>query len=520
MDSRAPTASLSPPTALAWFFRSPAPLAVFIRACLGVSLALHLTAAVFSLGFHHFDEQFQILEFANTKLGRSPVGDLPWEYRAQIRPWFQPGVAYLVARAAGAIGVENPFTWACLLRLLSSAMGWCTVALFAACVMNWVKSERLQRYTILALSALWFLPYLHARPSSESWCGSLFFLGFLPIVLAVQREQRRLSPLFALACGLSIGLSFQARYQAAILIVGGLLWCLRYAKLTRETWIALVAGGAASLAIGLLVDTWGYGELVFAPWNYFRVNLMEGKAAEWGVKPFWAYVPMVFLHGPPPLGILFILGAVGTWIGKPRFSLTWCTLPFFVVHCFIGHKEPRFLFPIAATAPILVAMAWQTLRQRFGERLWLDSAMRVWCLFCWVVNFFCIPLALFLPPRAELPLYARIYERAPAEIYSVDRHPYHLVGLNSHFYRPTRLKLIEIPSYDEFARLLSESAQPLWLFRGGLSLPPEAAVIESSCQPDWQSIPRWAQEDPWRGWLKRAKALEWSLYRCERRAGR
>lgn len=503
---------------LPWLSRSPEPLAVFTRSVLGVSLFLHLVAAVYSLGFHHFDEQFQILEFANVKLGRSDASDLPWEYRARIRPWFQPAVAFVTAKAAGAVGVENPFIWAFLLRLLSGLLGWLTILALSLCAFGWLKSERLQRLAIGGTAVLWFLPYLDVRPSSESWSGSLFFLGFLPLVLAVQRETRRLPFLAALGCGLLMGLAFESRYQAALLIVGGLLWCLRYARLTRETWLGIVLGGALAFVAGTLLDRWGYGEWVLAPWNYFRVNLIEGKAAEWGVKPWWAYFPMVFLHGPPPLGLLFILGTLATWLLKPRFSLTWCTVPFVLVHCAIGHKEPRFLFPIAALAPMLVAMAWQAVRLRWSGAARFAPALRAWLVFCWVVNFACLPVALFLPPRTELPLYAHIYDRAATKIHAVDRSPYHLVGLNTHFYRPSRLEIVPLASYEEFGRLLDESAQPLWLFRGGLTLPPEAERLLSRCRPDWQSIPGWAQRPPWLGWLRRAKALEWTLYRCEARA--
>ncbi|MBK5097796.1 MAG: hypothetical protein JJE01_08435 [Gemmatimonadetes bacterium] len=45
-----------------------------------VALVLNLAAAYFSWGFHQFDEHFQILEFANYKLGNSPASDLPWEF--------------------------------------------------------------------------------------------------------------------------------------------------------------------------------------------------------------------------------------------------------------------------------------------------------------------------------------------------------------------------------------------------------------------------------------------------------
>jgi hypothetical protein len=62
----------------------------FLIRWLLVSLALHLLAAIFSTGYQNSDEHFQILEFLNAFLGRTPVATLPIEYARMIRPWFQP----------------------------------------------------------------------------------------------------------------------------------------------------------------------------------------------------------------------------------------------------------------------------------------------------------------------------------------------------------------------------------------------------------------------------------------------
>jgi phosphatidylinositol glycan class B len=518
----------APEGSLTWIARSPSPLAAFTRVCLGVSLVLHATAAIFSVGYHHPDEHFQILEFANAKLGRGAFSDLPWEYSARMRPWFQPGAAYVVAQAMRAAGIESPFVWASVLRLLSALLGWSAVVALCCCVFGWLRSPRVQRFTILALSTIWFLPYLHARPSSESWSSSLFFLGFLPLVLAVQREARQVRPAAAFACGLAMGLAVEARYQAALLVLGALLWCVRYARLSRATWLPLCAGGVLALALGMALDRWGYGEWVLAPVNYVRVNLWQGRASEFGTQPVWAYASWVGLLGPPPLGLLFVLGTLTTWIAKPRFSLTWCTLPFVVVQSLIGHKEPRFLFPIFPAFPVVVAMAWQALETRIATPK-TNQAIKVVAVSCAALNVAFLAAVLFLPARRTVVLYSEIYERGVTELYWVDYDPYRMAALRQHYYRSTQLQVIGLASYDEFTRLLGERARPVWLFRGGLGLPPGAAGLERSCRPEWQSLPAWGQREPWYRWARWMGALEGraafptervsfvpiSLYRCE-----
>ena len=42
-----------------------------LKRWLGFSLVMHIVAAVFSAGYYDADEQFQILEFLNARLGRS-----------------------------------------------------------------------------------------------------------------------------------------------------------------------------------------------------------------------------------------------------------------------------------------------------------------------------------------------------------------------------------------------------------------------------------------------------------------
>jgi len=49
-----------------------------------------------SSGFHQPDEHFQIIEFANYKLGNTKPQDLSWEFKAEIRPTIQPALTYLI----------------------------------------------------------------------------------------------------------------------------------------------------------------------------------------------------------------------------------------------------------------------------------------------------------------------------------------------------------------------------------------------------------------------------------------
>jgi phosphatidylinositol glycan class B len=523
MDSSAPVGSLS------WIARSPSPLAAFTRACLGVSLALHLTAAIFSGAFHHADEHFQILEFANARLGLSPASELPWEYRARMRPWFQPAVALVVVDLMRGVGINSPFAWATGLRLISAVLGWCALAALCCCVFGWLRSERLQRYTILALSTLWFLPYLHARFSSESWSGSLFFLGFLPLVLAVQRDEHDIRPATVFGCGMAMGLAFEARYQAALLIAGALVWCLRYTRLSRSAWLSLCGGGVLAVAVCTALDRSGYGMWTLAPLNYFHVNVVRNVSAKFGTHPVWMHALWISLLPPPPLGLLFLVGMAATWVAKPRFSLTWCTLPFVVVQSLVAHKEPRFLYPIFLTFPVFLAMAWQALEPRVALKGKIVHAMKMLLVLYVIANAVLAAIVIFLPARRIITIYSEVYERGLTELYWVDHDPYTAGIVSLHFYQ-SGLKVIRVATYDELARLLAEKAAPVWLFRSGLGLPPAAAALEGHCRAEWQSTPA-SRRDRWFRWIDALEgrtvfpddgirlATARSLFRCEPAGG-
>ena len=95
-----------------------------VRLCLLITILLHLGCAWFSVGYYNPDEHYQILEFANYKLGLSPPSDLAWEYPAKIRPAVQPAMAYGVYRIMEKVRMADPFSVSFLLRLITSIAGW------------------------------------------------------------------------------------------------------------------------------------------------------------------------------------------------------------------------------------------------------------------------------------------------------------------------------------------------------------------------------------------------------------
>ena len=57
-----------------------------------LSFVLHICAAFFSEGRAHPDSDYQILEFAHSKIDTGTSRTLPWEFFDQIRPAVQPTI--------------------------------------------------------------------------------------------------------------------------------------------------------------------------------------------------------------------------------------------------------------------------------------------------------------------------------------------------------------------------------------------------------------------------------------------
>jgi phosphatidylinositol glycan class B len=411
---------------------------------MGISLFLHLLAVFFSAGFQNSDEHFQILEFLGYWLGKSPASDLSVEFHRQMRPWLQVFLYWLPVRGLRFLGVESPFVWAASIRLLSALIGWSSVVFLALRARSWIEDTLGYRFAVLGLCLSWFVPALHARHSSENLSGAV-------LVLALCAATGRVRQRFVLA-GILTGLAFELRYQVGVMGLGLFAWLVFASGLTRRLRMALqfVSGALIALALGVVCDRIGYGQWVVAPWNYFKFNLLEGQLDAAGVYPFWDYFRRMWTESVPGLAFISILGLILSWVSTPLSPLTWAMAPFFLFHVAMGHKETRFLFPMAHVAPVALAQALFPLRE--SRWRWSWSRLRDYRLIRYtaygVVGFNLIVLSgmVFLPALASMRFFAAVHEVAsevrPLRLHLGEQDPYVFGGIRMNFYRPAGLELV------------------------------------------------------------------------------
>lgn len=295
-----------------------------------------LVTAVFSEGFHRGDEHYQLLEFANFVLNDLTAEDLCWEFGAQIRPSVQPYFAVFIIKFLKVFGVTNPHNWALVLRIITAFLSFLAIKHSFVYLSKYVENKAML-YFLSGL--LWFVVYVSVRFSSETW-SALFFMFSLVFYF-------RNKTFFALLlAGIFAGLSFEFRYQTALMSLGFFVWLIVIQKESFKSLLVMLMGFVLVVVGCTVLDTIFYGELVFAPYNYFYTNLIDDKVSSFGVSPWYHYIPDLLNKTYVIYGLLILFGMVLFLLKKPKSFINYIVLPFVVFHFLVGHKEMRFMYPV------------------------------------------------------------------------------------------------------------------------------------------------------------------------------
>lgn len=407
-----------------------------------MAMLLYLLTAAFSTGHYHGDEHFQIIEFANFKAGYATASDLAWEYKAQIRPGLQPALAYVFIKGFTVAGITDPFKQVFLLRALSALLMLTLLFFLWHYVQEQMSIAYAKKMAAYAMLLFWFVPFLAVRFSSETWSALFFFSGLILM------ESVRRTSLTTIIAALLMGLAFQFRYQMAVMIVAYLLWLIIIKKQKWEFLFLFKFGLLISLIIGIACDYWLYNEFVFAPWQYFKSNILLGTAAEvYGKSPWWYYFSAVTESAVLPIGIVLCLGVLLFFILFPKHVFTWISLPFICMHIVTAHKEVRFLFPLF---PIAIAMLLLVV-DYFLQHSKFVKVIKVTFVILFLVNIIPLIRVVFLPANSSVEVLSIISHKAKANdvVYWIEQNPTSPFGLPYTFFKlPSSVRIEQIASPD------------------------------------------------------------------------
>lgn len=462
-----------------------------------ISLVFYIVASIFSSGFHHFDEHFQINEFLNFKLGGITGSELAWEYREKIRPWFQVFVYHKIYFVFDLLGMTSPFSFHFLFRLFSSLFGLYSIYFFYPVLKNWFKNDTYSEWAYGLMLLSWFSPYILTRTSSESF-GISFFLLATSLFLRLKELKR---PLFyALLAGLFFGLSYQSRFQMAAMVAPLWFHSLFFNRNFKE--LSLVAVGVLlGIGSGFLFDYWGYGVWNFSLWHYFRTNFLEGIMSNVQQYPFWWYVRLCFNRGIPPVSLVLILATFFGWWKYRKHPLTWMTLPLFLFHSWVGHKELRYLFPIIILSPIYLLLAIQELK------LVENKYFRPLAKFVLTINVIVLIIACLRPANPAVNFYKFMWKQDKInKIYAHNEDPFSMLGLPIRFFKRKELA-VEVFKGNPKDQI--EPGKYIFLRKGRDLMEFEK---NKDCELLYLTYPRFSLNFNIGNWLSRSRV--WSLFKC------
>jgi len=464
-----------------------------------------LLCCFFSEGYHHFDEHFQILEFAGSRLNITTADDLPWEFHHQMRSTIQPTIAIAVYKLMQIIGVSDPFLVALMLRILSALLAFSTIWLLYKNFSKEITDIKLKSWFILFSFFLWFVIYNGVRFSSENWSGALFSVAFSLFFLVKNR-----SSTFYFLVGVVLGLSFLFKYQAGLLITGFMSWIIFVKKEKMLNTSFLISGIICMFILGILVDKWFYGEWTITAWNYFNQNLLLDKVSSFGTEPWWWYIQKFIIQGAPPLSIIFTISLFILITFKTRSPITWSLLPFLIFHFIVGHKELRFLFPIIYFLPIILIKAIEIIQLRFISRFASKKYLRIIITICLVVNFIFLSIVIFRPADHQIALYRSIYRnyKNPTNLYYISKNPYMRV-LDIKFYKRNNL---EIKRFDMDKKMNLQNDSTSLIVYTHKNHPKE---VNENHKLVYCTFPKWITKFNFNNWLDRTSS--WYVYELENR---
>ncbi|RXF71830.1 hypothetical protein [Arcticibacter tournemirensis] len=460
------------------------------------ALIVYSVTAIYSNGYYHPDEHYQIIEFAGLKLGFNAPSDLAWEYGRLMRPTVQPTLCILLFKALNFFGIFDSYFLAMALRLITAIVAVAIITRFIICTKSFINPGLWTIYLLLSYF-LWFTPFISIRFSSETWSG-LSFLFALCYIL----KEKKLTWDYCI-CGALFGLSFMFRFQSAVLIIGVVAWLILIGKEKFWNLFWIILGTCFAIQAGLAIDAWFYGKYTFSFLNYFKINILNDVASNFGVAPWYEVIEYIFFDALWPIGLL-ILGSILWLLRKaPNTLFLWCVIPFIFVHAIIAHKELRFLFPVVWFVPIIIVLAIQQLPFDSLRSLQQKVFFRIAYIILIILNVVAL-ITMALKPAGigskQITRFIQVnYPYKPIHIYYMKTcnpfEPWN--GLKENFYRNAKVKTSRIEDFKELASIrfskdttyllsIKKYMAPVYKFQTDKgNVFPYKSVLKTQSIPNW-----------------------------------
>ena len=368
-----------------------------LRSILFAALFFRLVAVVFSKGFGWIDDQFLIVEIAQSWVdGTDYYGWLPTADGSTVPKgfsFFYVGLHYLLFRFLEWMHILEPQSKMYIVRFVHAL--WSLLIVYFGYKITLKLSDR--KTANLAgwlLALLWFFPFLSVRNLVEFVSIPFLIWGTYLIVSSTETSKWAVW----LWVGILFGLAFNIRIQT-LLFSGGIGLVLLITERWKETLIVGLGfiGTVAIFQGG--IDYWIWEEPFAQLKAYIHFNMVH--SGDFTVGPWYVY--LLFLLGIliPPVSLFLFYGWLNSW--KKLLLLFIPVLLFLLFHSYYPNKQERFVITIVPFLIIAGIIGWQQIILKYEASKKFIRLNKISWTFFWVINLILLlPVSMIYSKKARV----------------------------------------------------------------------------------------------------------------------
>lgn len=393
---------------------------------------IYVFTAFNSVGFYKDDEHFQILEPIAYLLGLNNIllNDnsgyyWEWQFDHRIRPWLQPYLYFKLISFLKILGINDPFSWTLILRLINSLLGFISIVILFFSIKKYFTKDNNFKYYLIYFS-FWFFPFLHTRTSSENLSITLFIFSF-PFLLNFFLNKIKYNFSTVIFVSFIMGLSVVVKPQMIFTIFSIFLWVVFF-KLDIYKIFLTITGFILAIILGLYIDfiNWGFFTNTYV--QIYKIQIIGERMKSFGSEPIWFYFSTIIRDMSPIFGFFYIVSILIFCLKKYKNVFSWLTFGTIFILIFFSHKETRFIFQIYIFAPFfffyLMSLNYNLKIKNF---IFYSSL---------ISNLIFIIVVASFPANSKIDLYKYIYSQdlINNNLYFLEENPYKINNMEPHFY--------------------------------------------------------------------------------------
>lgn len=342
-------------------------------------LLIRLVSVIFAKGFGWIDDQFLIIEIAQSWVDGVDyyrwLPDTVGNNGPVKFSFFYTGIIYYMLSFLELIGITEPQSKMYFIRLVH-ALWSLLIIKFGYKITLILSNKKSANQVGWILAILWLFPFLSVRNLVELISVPLVLWAILLVI----DKTKNTKLIYWLLAGILLGFAFNIRLQTA-LITGGMGLVFLFEKKFVK---AIVLGGGFLLIVAIfqgLVDYYFWGYPFAQLGEYVGYNMHS--ASNYTVGPWYVYLLFILGVLIPPFSLALFTGFVVNW--KKLAIIFVPVIIFLLFHTYYPNKQERFVITILPLIIISGVIGWNELLLKLNSVKW-NKANHILIVIFWVLN--------------------------------------------------------------------------------------------------------------------------------------